>query len=775
MRFAKINAQDQLYSGKLVNSQPLYAEQQLMKPYPLSDIKDIRIQEALIIKDLMYVLLGLEGSYIRYSDKFHSDDLSMKLAGPDYKISKHLDPSLKDVTKRIVRLAKMYYSLTSFTDIYNNSLNSGQVIQSFINEIRNFIKIYVNFINSIGKNFKFNKSFTLRELEQDLLINITFKMEHFYELILKIIEINISRSELQQQDIFNNLIGGIRTDLKKNGEIDLISDSTKYKYVKGGLALTIVQDRLDEYNGDLKSFEFLSELFNNISKNYIKMLNDWLTKGIINDPNNEFFITSNLPNDFKLNNLNSERYWDSNYEIKKDGLPKQFQDKDIQLKVLLTGKYLNVLKNCDIKIDKFSNDLVSSLNNKNLNLIVDNCFNIANSQITELFFSGYDISSVLLSLKQYFFLNNSNHFRNFLKLSFNEFKKNYKTVSVSKLNRNFSIIFNNQKSLIFKLLNLRLENESIYSFLIDILKIDVIDSEEALNSKNFQSIKNMITNAINNKEREIAKKNENKSIENLRCINYFNFDLIIPFPLNLIINRTIITQFQLVFRHLINLQFTDELLTDTWMEINKNKIWKFKKFDKSILKWILRSRSLHDRMKDLIRIYFGFLSNDLIEVKWDVFFSSLNSVKNFNDIQINLQSFLNTILKSSILTNEKLIKIFSRLLQIINAFCLFLLSLRKVLILLNFDLFEKYSDRLRDQEFNYGKNLERLERLNTYLNEYLDSFSEHLNGFIEGLRYYGELECSDFLILVTKLENAYPAGTTSFQNSHSNVNNSDIV
>jgi gamma-tubulin complex component 2 len=207
---------------------------------------------------------------------------------------------------------------------------------------------------------------------------------------------------------------------------------------------------------------------------------------------------------------------------------------------------------------------------------------------------------------------------------------------------------------------------------------------------------------------------------------------------------------------LANLHFTDQILNESWLEINKNKIWKYKYFDKPIPKWITRARSLHDRMKDFFKVYFNFLTNDVIELNWSAFANEFNNLNEFEEINLNLQKFLNTVLKNSILTNEKLIKIFSRSIHIINAYSGFLLSLRKVLILLNFDLFEKYSDRLRGQFYDYNKNLERLEKLNSYLNEYLDSFNQHLIGLIEGLKYYGELETPEFLILAERLQQSFP-------------------
>ncbi|ONH69683.1 Spindle pole body component SPC97 [Cyberlindnera fabianii] len=746
--------QDADYSigPRLVNVHPSYAQHQKIKPYSLNDIRDVRVQEALIMKDLLFVLVGLEGSYIRYSEKYDPHLPSGRARGPDYKINKHLDASLKDVTKRMVLVSKMFVLLTTFTENYNY-LDSGRVVQALVSQVREFLKVYLMFLDQMEQQFRQSRSFSLRQFEQEMKSNVTYKMKHLYDIVSSIYELAAIRRKEDQSSAFNNFINNIRQDLQQTGSIDLLSDTTNLHQVKGGLVLNIVHEKILSNSGDIKSKEFLDVLFKNISRSYVSMLNDWITKGDLNDPHGEFFITTNLARDFKVNSLNSEQYWDSKYVIKKDGLPRQFADKDLQLKVLHTGKYLNVLKECGVTLDSFSDERIDDLNGSNLLLVLERAYAVANKFIMDLFLNGYHFKELVNDLEGYFLLQNASNIVEFMSLCAGDFKRPHDQVPVSRFKRSFETTFAGKKDLIYQLLNVTLEKESIYSYLLEILKVEAIDAEQALKSNNFDALKNLISQTLDI-EKDTSR--DPTSPELMRSINYFNLEIILPFPLNLVVSRTVIIQYQLMFRHLLVLHYTDKQLSETWLEINKNKIWKFRHFDKPIPKWIARARSLHDRMKDFVRIYFDFLVNDIIDKSWSDLMQSLYEAGDFEQLAQALQSFLNSVLKGSILTTEKLIKIFSRLFQIINAYCTFLLSLRKVLILLNYELFEKYNDRLKDQEYDYNKNLERLERLNLYLNEYLDGFGQHLSGFMEGLRYYGELETTEFLILVTRLENAFP-------------------
>ena len=746
-----------LSCGRLVNFQPLCCEHLNVKPFPMGDIRDVRIQESLIVKDLLYVLMGLEGCYIRFSEKYDPSVEQMRMMGPDYRINKHLDTSLKDVTKRMVSMSRMFSSLVCFTEVYGAE-SYGQVVHALVSEVRQFLKSYVNFLDQMEQQFKTNRSFTLRQFEQDLKANISYKMQHLYDIVQSIYQLNELRRRETQESAFNNFIDNIRQDLRQTGSVDLLADSSHHHSVKGGLVLKIISEKTETISGDLKSSEFLKQLSNSISVGYIQILNDWITKGELNDMHDEFFIVTNLARDFKVSSLNSEQYWDSKYVIKKDGLPKQFEDSEIRTKVLLTGKYLNVLKECGVTLDSFSDITLSSLDSSNLHYVIDETYSIANRYILELFMQGYNFRSFLKTLQHYYLLDNASKMVDFIHTNAHELKRRYDHVSISRLERNFTSIFDDDKSLVGQLVNVTLEKESVYDYLLEILRVEAIDAEQALKSNNFESLKHLISQTL---DVEKDPTNDDRSSETLCGINYFNLEVILPFPLNLVITRTSVIQFQLIFRHLMVLHYTDRQLTETWCEINKNKIWKYKRFGTPVSTWIKRARSLHDRMTDFIRIYMSFLVNDIIDQNGKVLDCEIDKIEHFEDFVAVFQSHLNGILKSSILTTDKLIKMFSKLIQIVNAYCSFLLSLRKVLILLDYDLFEKYNDRLKGQDFDYNKNLGRLERLNSYLNDYLESFGQHLSGFVEGLRYFGELETTDFIILVTRLENAFPENSAT--------------
>ncbi|ODV97661.1 hypothetical protein PACTADRAFT_63108 [Pachysolen tannophilus NRRL Y-2460] len=764
-----------------------------VKCYPLANIHDLKIQEALIIKDLLYVFIGLEGYYIRYSEHFDPTKNNHQILGPDYKIAKSLDPSLKDIAKRLIKCGKIFYSLNKFIEKYE-ILKFGKICQAFCFEIKKIIKNYLTFINSIEYNFNFLNNYSLRILEQDILNSKIFmEITHIYEIVLFIFKENEKRQQ-ELNNNFTNLIENIKKDLKETGSIDLYSDSSNSKIVKGGLILKLLQIRIENFKGDPKSFKFLIGIFNSISESYVKMLNDWLWKGEINnDAYDEFLIKQNNSGNNNTYNIDdnesliclSENYWNNKFQFRKEGLLKQFDNREIQYKILLTGKYLNILKECGITINNNINDTeigqIKNLYNNDLYLQIETAFKRSNKLIIDLYLKGYNFKSILQNLKRIYLIDNNYNFNNFLTLSINDLKKNRNNVSLTKLIRNFEKTYYlnddeilnfksnpdmKTRNLMFNLLNLTIKSENLYDYLLEILNVQPIDADEALSSSNVQSLKNLLNKTLEaERERKQSGSSSLNKIDDY-VINGIDFEIVIPFPINLMITQTFITQYQLISRHLIIVMFIDKLLENSWREINFQKIWVYKFKNKKLSKWILKARSLHSKMKNFIKIFQFYLINDTIENNWILFENFLDKyidnedgyeVNNeefleFEKIYLNLQSFLSTALQSSILTTEKLINIFTKLFSIIILYTNFLSSLRKTLILFDEDLFNKYNIN-KSKTFNDNfKNLERFKKLNHTLKNYEENFNDVLENFIQGLRYYGELECSGFLILAERLE-----------------------
>lgn len=125
--------------GKLVNHQPLWSTNPKLKSFSLEKISapdQRRVQEALVVKDLLNVLIGLEGTYIRYFNDYEPSDPETPI---EFKIAKKMDPSFKTFSRRIVRYGKQYMILTRAYEKWSDT-SFGMVLQRFAYEIRRFLE-----------------------------------------------------------------------------------------------------------------------------------------------------------------------------------------------------------------------------------------------------------------------------------------------------------------------------------------------------------------------------------------------------------------------------------------------------------------------------------------------------------------------------------------------------------------------------------------------------------------------------------------------------------
>jgi gamma-tubulin complex component 2 len=108
--------------------------------------------------------------------------------------------------------------------------------------------------------------------------------------------------------------------------------------------------------------ELYSYLLSEAFQTYDAILNEWICHGILNDPYKEFMIQEKpsvskerLKYDF------NDAYWEQRYYLQNDAVPSFLEP--YKEKILNTGKYLNVLRECsmDVKIEK---DLIHYFGNK---------------------------------------------------------------------------------------------------------------------------------------------------------------------------------------------------------------------------------------------------------------------------------------------------------------------------------------------------------------------------------------------------------------------------
>lgn len=790
------------------NYEPLSNVNPKLILYPLDKLNEIsnsndliRVQESLIVHDLLDNLMGLSGTYIRYNNEYNPYNGDV----PEFKIAKKLDTSLKSFSKKILQYGSYIVALNNASERWTD-IKYGVVLQSLSYEIKNFInETYLPLlVNRLERMYFEDPNFSIREFKQILNDSeVGNQLTLLYDFIRRIEEEMVRRqnSDLQQLSI-DTFISEME-QFNQNDDLTPIFIERKISPIaKGGTILKILYKMILEQLGDSNSVIFLQNLLVRISDSYYKTLHGWMTQGELNDPCDEFMIIDTMPH---INNINMsnpvecDRVWLTQFGIRKDGLLDNFSltnnsSNKLLFKILSTGKFLNVIKKSlnishipitqeeeegNVKVTNF----VELMEGTNFELYVEKWYNRANRLCLKLLVEGYHLPKIIEDLSKWYFGDKngynmdkilkgslveltrrysekySNNIENRIKIKFENIKNELllsSSLNYHNNNNNNTRKIENEDNMILKLLTVQMDKESFDDVINQYInsELQMIGNANKLNT--LDSIRDMVmkefeNNPINNNKsggngRQGTNKNNN--------IYYMKFDIGIPYPLNMIINRSCILQYQLINRYLNILRYHNILLEETWLEINKNWIWRYPNYNKDIkIKIIKRSQILHNGMNNFIKSIIEYFNEDVIKNEMDKIVKSLPSQLSsiqlsdkidLSELQSQLAESLTNILHDGCLI--KLIRIQLQIFDIINKFCKFLLSMKDKLIQLDYNLFKEYHQRVMKDEgtndltssinYNEDTNLIKIPEYINFIETVSKSFQDHRQTLIEGLWYH---------------------------------------
>jgi gamma-tubulin complex component 2 len=215
---------------------------------------------------------------------------------------------------------------------------------------------YLTLIAQFEHQFLTNPDFTLHSLQihSAPISQVLFQL---HSLTFEILRRNNALSDKdEEEDDFDDLddVENILESLREGKGISAAVSGTRSRIAKGGIILGILAHRLSTMAGDVAARALLENLLHESSKPYMHMLNLWLHHGEIKDPHGEFLIKEQKSiRKEKLDEDYTDEYWEKRYTIREGEVPPQLEA--FQDKVLLAGKYLNVVRECggmDVSKDK---------------------------------------------------------------------------------------------------------------------------------------------------------------------------------------------------------------------------------------------------------------------------------------------------------------------------------------------------------------------------------------------------------------------------------------
>jgi gamma-tubulin complex component 2 len=497
---------------------------QAPQPKPLSELS-LEVQEAAIVEDLLYVFMGYEGQYIRFAKGYNPEEERDRLSGPTFRILPGLDPSLQDLTQSMLKLATYYSALAAFVDVQSRA-EFGVVNHALCSSVRKFLNDYLIMIAQLETQFLTSDTFTVHVLNINT-ISTTQMMLQLYSLAQELLKRNAllddeSDESEDDADDYDKIIENLRDGGNPSGKMG------GTKVCKGGAVLGLVTKRLEIMSGDPAARALLTTLLQDASRPYMVMLNEWLHQGGINDSHSEFLIKEqkSIRRD-RLEQDYTDEYWERRYTIREHDVPPQLQS--VKDKVLLAGKYLNVVRECGgVDVSKVVKDVPTSFDDNRFLENVNSAYAHANESLMQLLLTTHALPARLQSLKHYFFLDPSDYFSYFLELGASELRKPVKSVNTGKLQSLLDLVLRQPGSIV-----------SLDSFKEDVK----VEMKEITLTKALQRV----VNITGIEQGEALQPLSNQPVDNDKNAIGFTslqLDYSVPFPVSLVISRKTVWRYQ---------------------------------------------------------------------------------------------------------------------------------------------------------------------------------------------------------------------------------------
>ncbi|KAM4715310.1 gamma-tubulin complex component 2 [Anableps anableps] len=542
-------------------------------------------QEQFVVEDLLFVLVGVDGRDITAQPVLGRQNRS-------FIVDATLDMSIKELVNRILPVPSYYSTITRFIE-EKSSFEYGQVNHALTAAMRTLMKEYLILVTQ------------LEHLQRQGLLSLQ-KLWFYIQPTMRTMEI----------------LASIASSLDK-GEC------------MGGATLSLLHDRTFNYTGDSQAQELCLYLTKAASVPYFEILEKWIYRGIIKDPYSEFMVEEHELQKEKIQEDYNDKYWDQRYTIVQHRIPSFLQK--MADKILSTGKYLNVVRECGRDVTcPDAKEVLYTLKERAYVEQIEKAYNYASKVLLDFLMDEKELVLRLRSIKHYFLMDKGDFFVHFMDLTEEELKKPVDDIVPPRL-----------EALLELALRMSTANTDPFK---DDLKIDLMPHDVITQLLRVLAIETKQEKAIINAEpTDVA----------LSGLEAFSFDYIVKWPLSLIINRKALTRYQMLFRHMFYCKHVERLLCNVWIS-NKD----FKLYTLPSAKWFAAAFALRQRMLNFVQNIQYYMMFEVMEPTWHVMENNLKTASNIDDVLCHHTSFLDNCLKDCMLTNPELLRIFSKLMSV---------------------------------------------------------------------------------------------------------------
>ena len=755
-------------------------------------------QEEVLLDDLLFVFMGFEGQYISFVDTYSPTEEKDRLTGPKYRIMPGLDPSLRDLIESMLLMASHYSALEAFVEIQSRE-EYGSVNHALCAAIRQLLKDYLILVAQLESKVTGDPTFTLHQMHLSV-IPTAQSLTQLYAVAQELLKRNALLEEDVDESIDDFDADNIIARLEEGG--DLLPGSMTKKRCIGGNVIALLTTRLATYSGDPAARSILEMLLREASKPYMTMLNEWLHHGGIKDLHDEFLVgeKKSIKRE-KLDEDYTDEYWEKRYFLREKEIPPQLQA--VKDKVLLAGKYLNVVRECGgVNVSSKIEHTPTSFEDPRFLDNVNHAYSFANQELLSLMLSKHSLRGRLRSIKHYFFLDRAEFFLYFLELSASELRKPVRSVNPGKLQSLLDLVLYQPGSIAVadpykEDVKVKINELGLVPWLMKVVNVQGLEADNPDSMAEQYKVQASATGG----------KDEDKDISGYEALE---LDYLVPFPLSLIISRKTIIRYQLILRYTLSLRHLETTLIESWSEHNKATSWIHKSSNKRIEAWKRRAWNLRARMLVFVQQMLFYATAEVLEPQWQKLMTKVDALEgtDFRKSDTSMDTYsppssshshkairerdfqaqqtvdalmqehldmLDSSMKDLGLTQSKLLRIHAKMTAGCTMFASYTSNLTRNLYSADADFAFLHADPTSKQseavlanfrQFSGGKagamppevDQSRMSRIEETLVRHEEYFNRHLRVLIDTLNYYAATETVTLLGLCARLMNAEVQG-----------------
>lgn len=633
---------------------------------------DVSIQDSMLVEEILDALIGLEGENIIISNNQNIKN-THQLHNTHFilKDKSNFDPNIRYFVEKIIPTASEYIQINSFISKRLVEYEYGTISHALCGAMDVLVKEYMDFIESLHELYR----------HQEPSPSITL----------------------------NSLYGELQHSIRTIRIIHRIVQEVQF--CKGGALLNRMENLLQmEFLGDQRAKIIFCYLYEHSAIPYMEMLSGWVEDGSLNDPYEEFMIEERkkIPGVALLNNVidpmeEDSLSWKSWYILRDEHVLNVLKTHDTEFsgknnnndrsigsglvqKILTTGKYWNAIASCHHR-DKRAVQLVTrsprgvlesnrveapsltyGMVSVELEKYINHEYSMASRTLFNIVMRDYQTREVLAFMKRYFLLDQGDFFVHFLDMAEDELLQEMSDISRSRVH--------NWMTMSIQMSGGTASGESVTESLI----FDFVSSLKAEFAT--QSLINHL-DALHDFEGGIKTyevKTPSRHMygganKGLTGVEAFMLDFTkMPFPLSLILSRSTIRNYQLMFRHLFFAKHVERRLVGTWLDHQMIKEYTSLRKDLGQT-YCLRQRMLHFMQNFVYYMMFEVIEPNFLHMESQLLGQTRKSEDRFEfsteKVPVNTQTvddvlrihndFVQNTLKECLLTNRDLIRTLTKL------------------------------------------------------------------------------------------------------------------